>query len=778
MLELTWTRIFSVTMWYHFAFVAISVALLGISAGGLLVFLREGNFAKEKLDQHLCIISSLMALSIVAALVIVLKTPFWPRLSLAGFVLSGIIYGAISIPFILGGLCITLLLWHHAEEVSKLYFSDLLGAAIGCLATLAALNNFTGPQVILLASVVAAAASVCFGASCERRKSVGFSRVVLVLSLVFFMLSRSSALTKLWIVKHPLEAGQTREHDLLFEKWNSFSRVTVSSVNIERIFGWGLSTAFHGYEPPQLAMVIDAAAGTQLVGFDGDFSKVEFLKYDLTFLVHWLKQEARTLIIGPGGGRDVLAALAFKQSRIIGVEVNPIIIDAVRDEFGDFVGHIYDREDVEIHMDEGRSFLSRSSEQYDIIQASFVDTWAATSSGAFALTENNLYTVEAFENYLNHLDDEGMLTFSRWFFESAPGEALRLVALSIESLKKIGCEDPRKHVLLAKKSYWHTEGPDGIATLIVKRTPFSQEELSAARDVCKELGFRIVCSPDSFGDPIFERLFSDSEREELYAEYPLNIVPPTDNKPFFFHMARIRDVLTREIDQGRTKYNVKAVAVLANLLIVMGVLASFFLILPPFLFRSLRPAELIRHWRGLAYFVLIGLGFMMVEIPLVQRFTLFLGHPIYSMAVILFSLLIFSGLGSLFTRRVSTRDARTFLLRALPCLVLILLVHLIVVPHLIREFIRFPTIVKACIAILCIAPLGWFMGMPFPLGIRMMADKAGFLIPWCWSLNGAFSVLASVSSIVIAITLGFSAAMGFGIAAYCATLFILAVSAP
>ncbi|UCD59038.1 MAG: hypothetical protein JSV16_08065 [Candidatus Hydrogenedentota bacterium] len=776
MLELTLTRIFSVTMWYHFAFVAISVALFGISASGLMVFLFENAFPRERLDRQLPLFSSLMALSVVVALVVILRTPFFPRFSLAGLVMCGIIYGTITIPFFLGGICISLLLWHHAERVSGLYFSDLLGAALGCLATLVALNTFTGPQVVLLAAVIAGGASICFAITCDRRPVTVGSGLVFVLVLALFLFNRSDFLTRLWIVKHPLEAGQTREKNIIFEKWNSFSRVTVSPVENQPIFGWGLSATFDGYQPPQMAMVIDAAAGTQLIGFDGDLSKVEFLKYDLTFWVHWLKERAKVLIIGPGGGRDVLAALAFGQRPVVGVEINPIIVNAVRNEFGNFVGNVYQRPEVEIHIDEGRSFLSRRKEKYDIIQASFVDTWAATSSGAFVLTENNLYTLEAFEEYFKHLEDDGMLTFSRWYYEHAPGEALRLAALGVESLERIGCARPRPHFLLAKKSYWLTEGPDGIGTIILKKSPFSREELDRAREVCRRLNFQIVCSPDSVGDPIFERLFDKSRREELYREYPLNVVPPTDDKPFFFHMARIRRVLSNEIEQGRTKYNVKAVAVLANLLVVITTLALVFLILPLFLFRSLKPRELIRHWRYLLYFVLIGFGFIALEIPLIQRFTLFLGHPIYSLAVVLCSLLLFSSLGSLFTRRASAADARSFLIKALLSLTLVLLLYLVLLPYLVHALISLPTYLKVLISLALIAPSGWLMGMPFPLGIKLTSENAQFLVPWCWSVNGAFSVLASVASIAIAINFGFSVTMALGGAAYLAVLIMLVLS--
>jgi len=777
LLELTLTRIFSVKMGYHFAFVAISVALLGIGAGGLAVFLFEKAFAGGSLERQLPLCSSLMAVSIVVALVVMLSIPFVPKLSLAGFALSGIFYGAATVPFFFGGMCISLLLWRHADHVSSLYFSDLLGASLGCLVTLVALNLFTGPQVVLLASVMAACASVCFGLRSGKPLISWVSGATLVLAFLLFLFAQSGLLAERLRVKYALYETPANEPEILFEKWNSFSRVAVSSVGGLPVFGWGLSAAFDGYQPEQLAMFIDGGAGTQMINFDGDFEKVEFLKYDLSSLVYWLKKDAKSLIIGPGAGRDVLAALSFGHKPVTGVEINPSIVNAIRNDFRDFTGDIYRHPDVTIHVDEGRSFLSRSKEKYDIIQASFIDTWAATSSGAYILTENNLYTIEAFEEYLQHLEDDGMLTFTRWYYKDVPAEALRLMALAIEALERGGCVNTRPNLLLAAKGYWMNEGPNGVATLVVKKSPFTQTELQEAEEVCEKMGFQIVCSPRYVTNLVFARLFSKEEREKLCHEYPLNIVPSDDDKPFFFHLAYLGKEVPQRVQKGHLRYGLKATTVLVNLLVGMAVLAFLFLIAPLLIFRFVKPRELVRHWKSLLYFVLIGMGFISIELPLIQRFTLFLGHPIYALAVVLSSVLLFSGIGSFFTRRASAAGAPVFLRKALVSLVLLFIVYQISLSPFIHALIWLPTYTKVPITILLIAPAGLLMGMPFPLGIKLISEGDRFLIPWCWGLNGAFSVLASVVSLAVAITFGFTAAMGVGIAAYVLVL-VLAMALP
>ncbi len=253
-LELTLTRIFSVTMWYHLAFVAISVALFGISASGLAVFLLEKVFAREKLERHLTLFSCLMAVSIVVMLIVMLRVPFLPSLSVAGVIRSGIIYGAIALPFFFGGTCISLLLWRHSEKVSGLYFSDLLGAALGCLVTLAALNVFTGPQVVLLAAVIASGASVCFSLNCESRLTAYASRAALMGAVILFLFTRSGFLTRLWIVKNPGGTGQAVEAKPVFEKWNSFSRVTVYPMEGEEIFSVDSPPKDDHLDKPELSL--------------------------------------------------------------------------------------------------------------------------------------------------------------------------------------------------------------------------------------------------------------------------------------------------------------------------------------------------------------------------------------------------------------------------------------------------------------------------------------------------------------------------------------------
>jgi hypothetical protein len=489
------------------------------------------------------------------------------------------------------------------------------------------------------------------------------------------------------------------------------------------------------------------------------------LKYDIPYLANWLNPDAKVLIIGPGGGRDVLAALAFGQKEIIGVELNPIIVDIVREEFRDFAGNVYARPEVEIHVDDGRSFIARSKDKYDIIQASLVDTLAATMSGAFALAENNLYTLESFESYIEHLTDEGMVSFTRWYLPDAPGPTLRLAAIGVEALENTGVRDPRRHVLVVRS--------DTFGTVILKKTPFSEEQLSQAEEFCRELGFKLVCSPLSSDGTEFEMLFDKESRNTLYNEYPLNVVPPTDDKPFFFQMAKVLNPF-----KGREQYKShphiwKYMGVLWALFVIVTLFAALLLILPLFLYRSLKPRELVRHWKYLGYFVFIGLGFILLEIPLIQQFTLLLGHPIYSLAVVLCSLLFFGSLGSLSTRRVLDDQILSFLTKALCLLALILVVYISLLSSLVHSLMGLGTPLKIFLTLILIAPLGFMMGMPFPLGVRLLSARSQFLIPMCWGLNGGFSVFASIMSIMVAMSYGFSAVMAFGGVAYLLALILL-----
>jgi hypothetical protein len=366
--------------------------------------------------------------------------------------------------------------------------------------------------------------------------------------------------------------------------------------------------------------------------------------------VYHLVDRPETLVIGPGGGRDVLAALASGAPHVTAVEVNPAVVEAVRGPFADFAGHLYDRPDVTVVVEDARGYIARSPHRYDVIQAALIDTWAAGASGAFALSENSLYTVEAFRTYYEHLTDRGILTVSRWYMPGRPAETLRLVSTGMAGWARAGVADPRQHVAVI--AHFVTSNPqEGLATVLFKRTPFTPEEVAAIEDRARELGFTVLYAP---GLPVTEEVgafLTADDPAAWIARYPLDITPATDDRPFFFNLVRFGDLFSPALRaSGVYQISIESAGILLAILGITAAVGVLF-VLWPLGWGVRRRGLAAPSARMLVYFGALGVGFMLVEIPTIQRLTVYLGRPVYSLAVGLFALLLFSGLGSLWAGR-------------------------------------------------------------------------------------------------------------------------------
>jgi hypothetical protein len=418
-LELFLTRIFSVTMWYHFAFMAISLAMFGLAAGAVFVEL------KRKKDVHLSLEQAArrFAVSSVLCFVIQLWIPVDPERYVA---LTAVAFGLIAVPFVFAGIVICLALTRFPAHTGALYAADLAGSAAGCILTIPMLDSLHAPSAVILNASIAMLAVAAFGAANRRaRYAVPVAAILAVLALVN---ASTKTIDIFWL------KGGRNPRNSLYEKWNALSRIAVGEFNTDP-FGWGMSPVYKSEgKLEQLYLNIDSGAATVITKFNGDLSAVNHLKYDVTALAHYLRTNSSVLVIGVGGGRDILTSLVFGQQRITGVEINPDIIDVLVNRFGDYSGNLQNNPSISIVHDEARSYIERSTEQYGIIQASLIDTWAASSAGAYVLTENGLYTREAWRTFLNHLTPDGILTMSRWYHESQPAETLRLTALATSAL--------------------------------------------------------------------------------------------------------------------------------------------------------------------------------------------------------------------------------------------------------------------------------------------------------------------------------------------------------
>ena len=772
MYEILLTRIFSVTMLYHFAFVALSIAMFGMTAGALIVYLAPSFFSARFLPQRLAAAAVIFPVAIVLSFMTELSIPFRVQTSVIELYAIAFRYVVIAVPFVVSGVVICLMLTGFPRRVSRLYAADLAGAALGCILLVAVIGWSDGPTAVLwvafLASVGGVALALDGRSASWRRASVIVLAVLGVAAAGHTVLVwRGSPIFRIVYSKGVVE---TRP---LYEKWNSYSRVRVmGNPDVELpAQGWGLSSRAPKKRLRQLHLDIDAWAGTTMTKFDGDLAPLEHLKYDVTNIAYHLRTQHSALVIGAGGGRDVLSALAFGARSVTAVDINKDILRTVNGRFGDFTGHLDRDPRVRFVNDEARSFVARSRDRFDTIQISLIDTWAATAAGAFVLGENSLYTVEAWTTFLNHLSDQGLLSVSRWYFHSRPAELFRTTTIAVEALRRLGVTDARRHITIVRHMQpgIGTETPDGVGTIIVSRRPFTDDELDTLDREAARLAFDVPFSPRAALDETFVRLTQPDGLDEFLRSYPINIAAPTDDSPFFFNMLRLRDLArTSLLDFGSLSHNMKAVATLGILLVTVTGLTTLCLLLPLWVTRH--RVELAGAGPFFVFFIAIGLGFMLIETSLMQRLIIALGHPTYGLSVVLFSLLLSSGLGSYLTSNVNVEGAAEAGRSRLIGLVAVLAIFGLLTPAIVTRIEPMTTTARILAAVAILFPAGVFMGVAFPLGMKLAAGRTSGLTAWFWGLNGAASVLASVLSVCIALTWSISTAFWVGWACYAVAL--------
>jgi spermidine synthase len=545
-----------------------------------------------------------------------------------------------------------------------------------------------------------------------------------------------------------------------FARWNAISRVEVDNQGGAK------------------AVVIDADASTYIMNADlrqpwrgSDWEKN--LMSAPPALANVLRPHGEFAIIGPGGGVDVLRAVANGSPNVTGIEINPIIANTVmRGKYADYSYHLYERPDVHIHVTDGRSFVRNSRAQYDVVQMTLVDTWASTAAGAFALSENSLYTADAFREYFQHLKPDGMIAITRWEFHQ-PREALRVVSVAMEALHQLGVANPARHFIVVSEGELDE---DGIPVVVLaKKSPFTgDEEAAVVAHLEQHDNLEPLYLPSAPGANPFSALIARNDPWAFAKEYAYNVAPVSDNAPFFFFTLKLGHAFGDEGIRGGIDWKVNlGVAVLGMVFLISLAAVLVFLILP-MIFGAGGASS--GHWVQLLYFVAVGLGFILVEIAFIQRFVLFLGHPTYALTVVIFLLLLSSGAGSLISRRWLPEPARVWL--PLSLLVGAICVHVVALPWLLNTLVGSSFALKLLISGMLLIPLGIAMGMPFPTGLRALAgaeslvqgESTGNAVEWAWAMNAASSVLGSVLAMVIAIYWGLNVTLACGALAYLAAM--------
>jgi spermidine synthase len=753
MTELALTRIFSVIMYYHFAFLAISIALFGLSASGVFAFTLRKTLDRVDTDTLLALESVVYAVSTLVALFFLVRLRIGLTYSPRNLILMLTIYALAALPFFTGGMVVTLAISRFSSHVNAVYASDLIGAAAGCLVLIPLLNSVGAPGVILTAAALALTAGVLFSPATLRLR-VGAMAVVVIGVALGGQLSGAAG----------FDIGDAKGHvgdRALFTKWNSFSRIGVYERTHDN---WSLSQTYTGPLPRTRYMDIDAAASTPILELAPDLSNAQFLRYELTAVAYRLKQPGFcALVIGPGGGRDLVSALVFGAGRVDGVEVNPIIADDVmRREFAQFSGGIYSHPRVHVVVDDGRSFVRGATRHYDIIQASLVDTWAATAAGAYTLTENTLYTVEAFNDYIDHLTDDGVLTMTRWVMDG-----LRLVSLAQDAGEARGWNVAR-HLAIVQS--------DRVQTFMLKKSEFTPQEIATLRAAAHDLEFNVIYAPTFAGEPTpalpidwvdgmatadYPKLIRATDRRDFYASYKQDIRPTTDDRPFFFHTTKLHDQF--HVAFGREMLFGNGLSALMTLIGISAALVAIFVIGP----LALTGGPDVRGWSAwLIYFGALGAGFMLIEVSVLQRFVLLLGHPVYSLTVTLFSLLLGTGIGAAWSRRLRDETLARSATVALVAIAVLGLAITGVITPLVTWAIPFSRAIRIAIAVATLVPIGVLLGVPMPAGIRLLSVRAPQMLTWAWGINGALSVVGATLAIFIAMNWGFAVTLMIASATY------------
>jgi SAM-dependent methyltransferase len=741
LLELALTRLFSVILFYHFAFLAISIALLGLGAGGVFAYLARNWLVRWDLRTLGARLGALNALLLLVVLEVDLHTQVPLTLSFTPiiFLRLALLYVVSALPFFCTGLLFSVIFARETRGITQLYAADLTGGALACLAIVPLLNFVGGPNSILVAAIASAAASAIWAPTRNSR------RVALALLAAFTALTAANYSGRIADIVYA--KGMRRDRPwVLFARWNALSRVEVDDQGGAKV------------------IVIDADASTYIMNTDPLHWGAEW-KHNLMSaapaVVNVLRPRGDYAVIGPGGGVDVLRALANGSPSVTGIEINPIIVnDIMRRRWADWSYHLYDQPEVHIHVGDGRSWVRNAREKFDVVQMTLVDTWASTAAGAFALSENNLYTVEAFREYFDHLKPDGIIAITRWEFRQ-PREALRVVSQGLEVLRRAGIADPASHFIVVSE---HPLDEDGVPVAVLcKKSPFTREEEAAVRaHLTHYPDLHILYSPTHGSAPTgaaFQDLIHSGDPRSFAAVYSYDVTPVYDNAPFFFFTFKTRRLLEAfRADSSAIDWKVNAGLLVLICVLVISILAVIaFLLLPLALHRPSRQRGGLR----LLYFIAIGLGYILAEIAFIQRFVLFLGHPTYALTVVIFLMLLSSGAGSLLSRRLLLDPLRVRI--PLVIVILLLLAYVWALPPLLRPLVGLPFMLKLIISGAALVPLGLAMGMPFPSGLRALD---GSTVEWAWALNAASSVLGSVLAMVIAIQFGLNLTLACGAVAY------------
>lgn len=777
MLEISLTRIFSIAKWHHFAFMVISIALLGYGAAGS--FLTMLPKAKEKnIYKLFCLLAFLFSFSTILAFLATNAIPIDPFRILYDKIqwMNVLIhYLLLAVPFFSAGFVIALAFKKLPKAIGKLYAADLIGA--GCGSLLAVLLAFFLEPVtlIFLISLTALLASFIFSLKYSRKATLLVIISSLILISIYFVFPiqiNSSPYKQLNL------AMQFPQAEILFTGFNPISKIDVVKSPAIKIAP-GLSPKFKEKFPEQLGLLVDNDGLNPITKYDEVTQ--EFINSLPASLAYKLRNKPKTLILGLNN-LNLLIALKNDSSSIILVEANPLLLNALQ-HFNEFNGNLLERKEIEIETINARTFIKKTAKQFDIIQLSLTEGIIPSSTGLYGMNENYFLTVEAFSDYYSHLSANGILSITRWL-NFPPKDSLKIVSLGKEALKNNSVKKPQENILVIRTLT--------TSTFLMKKIPFNAEEIRTIKEFCKENNFDTIYSPgireeetnqfNKFQEPYYYQFTTQilsqeaQESKQFHEKYLFNVEAASDDKPFFanfFKWSKIPELYESMhkkwepfFEGGFLIYTIFLQALMLSLLLIF---------LPVLIFKRIKnkfKSKYKQAKRMLTYFLLLGIGFMFIEIVLIQHFILFLGEAIYSISIVLFSLLVFSGTGAFYSSRISLKK-RMPLQKIILLLALLVFIYLLTLPNIFNALLAYPLAIRIVSSMLLLLPLGFLIGMPFPVGIRLAHKIDSRVVALGYAVNGCASVLAAILAVIIAISLGYSAVLALAVICYLIAMVIL-----
>ena len=776
--EVLLTRLFSIIQWHHFAYMVISIALLGYGASGTFIALVRHRLL-HRAGPAFALLAALFGVSAIACFALAQRLPFNPLEIVwdpTQLLLLLALYVLLTVPFLCGAACIGLALACFDLPVGRIYRADLLGAGAGALGIVALLFVVMPDTALLAIGGLALAAAALSSLSDGRRgraRALAFAIVALALPVL------PAAWTDLWIspyksMRQALQVPGTVVEAERSSPLGLLSAVRSPQIPFRHVPGLSLNNTT---EPPaQVAVFTDGDGLSPITAFDGDLARLDYLDLTTSALPYHLLERPEALILGPGGGADLLSAVSHGAARIDAVELNPQMASLVRDTYGDFAGGLYDRPEVHLHIAEARGFVAGTDRRFDLIALPLLNSFAA-SAGAASLNPSFVYTVEAIGTYLDHLRPGGYLAITRWL-KLPPRDSLKLLLTAAVALEERGVATPGNQLALIRG--WDT------TTLLVKNGELTPDDVERIRSFTRTRSFDPIHYPgigedevnrhNVLQEPVFHQGASallGPDRDAFVARYKFDLRPATDDRPYFFDFFTWRAlpelaVLARQAGPALLDWGY--LILFATL--VQAALASALLVLLPLWLWSPTNLRAGERWRVGLYFAAIGLAFLLVEIASIQRFTLFLSHPLYAIAVVLAGFLVFAGLGAGLADRLEQRlggrggpDALTV---AVTAIALLSVAYVLGLPPLFDRLMGLPDIAKVALSLALIAPLALFMGMPFPLVLARVRRRAPDFVPWAWAINGCASVASAVLATLLTIGLGAQAVVLIAIFLYLA----------